>query len=106
LSNADGDFADEHPDTEVIGIDITPTQSSWVPPNVKFEIEDAQLDWTFQPESFDFIHLRYMHGSFADWDKLFSEMYKALKPGGWFQHVEPDIEINSDHPDITIDEKQ
>lgn len=98
------DFADEHPDTEVVGIDITPTQSSWVPPNVRFEIEDAQLDWTFKPETFDFIHLRYMHGSFTDWDKLFEEMYKALKPGGWFQHLEPDIEMVSEHPDVEIGE--
>jgi len=29
------DFADMHPNCEVIGTDISPTQPSWVPPNLK-----------------------------------------------------------------------
>lgn len=29
------DFADMHPDAEVIGTDVSPIQPSWVPPNVK-----------------------------------------------------------------------
>lgn len=35
------DFADEFPDTEVIGTNVSPIQPSWVPPNVKFEIDDC-----------------------------------------------------------------
>lgn len=29
------DFADEYPDAEVIGTDISPIQPGWVPPNLK-----------------------------------------------------------------------
>lgn len=29
------DFADAHPEAEVIGTDISPIQPTWVPPNVK-----------------------------------------------------------------------
>jgi hypothetical protein len=29
------DFADEYPNAEVIGTDISPIQPSWVPPNLK-----------------------------------------------------------------------
>ncbi|RYP23239.1 hypothetical protein DL765_001148 [Monosporascus sp. GIB2] len=98
------DVADEYPSAEVIGIDISPTQPTWVPPNLRFEIEDAQLDWTFKPESFDFIHVRYMYGAINDWPKLYSQLYRFLKPGGWFQHLEPDIEMRSEDPNLEIGE--
>jgi len=29
------DFADEFPNTQVIGIDISPIQPDWVPPNLE-----------------------------------------------------------------------
>jgi SAM-dependent methyltransferase len=93
------DMADKFPSAEVIGVDISPTQPSWTPPNVKFQIDDAQLDWTFEPDSFDFIHIRYMHGAFDDWQKLYRQIFKALKPGGWFQHIEPDIHLKCENPD-------
>ena len=38
------DFADEFPEAEVTGIDLSPTQSTWVPPNYKFELGDASQD--------------------------------------------------------------
>ncbi|EXM21537.1 hypothetical protein ACKLNR_015266 [Fusarium oxysporum f. sp. zingiberi] len=92
------DMADKFPSAEVIGVDISPTQPSWVPPNLKFQIDDAQLDWTFAPASFDFIHVRYMHGAFDNWQKLYHQMFKALKPGGWFQHIEPNIHLKCENP--------
>ncbi|RYP88867.1 hypothetical protein DL770_004565 [Monosporascus sp. CRB-9-2] len=98
------DMADEFPSAEVIGTDISPTQPSWVPPNLSFQIDDAQLDWTFTPESFDFIHIRYMHAAIADWPRLYEQVYQFLKPGGWFQHIEPNIELRCDNPDVKFDD--
>ncbi|KAF5231918.1 hypothetical protein FANTH_13206 [Fusarium anthophilum] len=98
--------ADEYPSASVIATDITPTQPSFVPPNVEFQIDDAQLEWTFEPESFDFIHIRYLQGTIADWDRLYDQMYKALKPGGWFQHIEPDLQMLSQNPEIKVDDEQ
>lgn len=98
------DMADEFPSAEVIGTDISPSQPTWVPPNLKFEIDDAQQDWTFQPESFDFIHVRYMHGAIGDWPKFYQQMFQFLKPGGWFQHIEPNIELRCDNPDVQFDD--
>ncbi|KAK2689993.1 hypothetical protein QWA68_010135 [Fusarium oxysporum] len=97
--------ADEYPSANVIATDITPTQPSFVPPNVEFQIDDAQLEWTFEPESFDFIHIRYLQGTIGDWDRLYSQMYKALKPGGWFQHIEPDLQMLSQNPEIKVDDE-
>ncbi|KAF5610737.1 demethylmenaquinone methyltransferase [Fusarium subglutinans] len=97
--------ADEYPSASVIATDITPTQPSFVPPNVEFQIDDAQLEWTFEPESFDFIHIRYLQGTIANWDRLYDQMYKALKPGGWFQHIEPDLQMLSQNPEIKVDDE-
>ncbi|KAK4446200.1 S-adenosyl-L-methionine-dependent methyltransferase [Podospora aff. communis PSN243] len=91
------DFADEYPDCQVVGTDISPIQPTWVPPNCRFEIEDATKPWTFAPESFDFIHMRYMYGSVVDWNALFAEMYRATKPGGWVETMEPSSQFESDN---------
>jgi hypothetical protein len=46
-----------------------------VPPNVKFEVDDVNLDWTF-PEKYDLIHSRFMAASIVDWEKYIAEVYK------------------------------
>ncbi|KAM0215294.1 hypothetical protein ACHAQI_003076 [Fusarium lateritium] len=98
-------MADDFPSAKVVATDITPSQPNFVPPNLEFQIDDAQQEWTFEPESFDFIHIRYLQGSINDWDKLYSQVYKCLKPGGWFQHIEPDLLMNSQSPDVKVDEE-
>ncbi|KAL2879483.1 hypothetical protein SGCOL_005088 [Colletotrichum sp. CLE4] len=90
------DFADENPECEVIGTDISPIQPSWVPPNLKFEIDDCTREWTFEPESFDYVHVRFLVGSIADWPALFKQAYRALKPGGYLESFEVSPAIMSD----------
>ncbi|KAI1190801.1 S-adenosyl-L-methionine-dependent methyltransferase [Nemania serpens] len=90
------DFADIYPEAEVIGTDISPSQPEWVPPNLKFEIEDCTQPWTYQPNSFDFIHLRYLYGSISDWDALYAQAFRACKPGGWVEAVDPSVNLRSD----------
>ncbi|KAF4996142.1 hypothetical protein FDECE_12567 [Fusarium decemcellulare] len=92
------DMADQFPSATIFGTDISPTQPPWVPPNLTFQIDDAQLDWTFEPNSFDFIHIRFMYGAIDDWPKLYRQVYRCLKPGGWFQHMEPDIAARCSNP--------
>lgn len=99
-------MADKFPSATVIGVDISPMQPSWVPPNLTFQIDDVQLDWTFKPESFDFIHVRFMYGAIDDLSKLYRQIYDHLKPGGWFQHLEPDILLRSDNPEVVVDKDQ
>lgn len=31
-----------------------------IPPNVRFEIDDVEDDWLYHPNSFDFIHFRFL----------------------------------------------
>ncbi|KAJ9156746.1 S-adenosyl-L-methionine-dependent methyltransferase [Coniochaeta hoffmannii] len=97
------DFADQYSSAEVTGTDISPIQPRWVPPNCRFFIEDCVLDWTWPPDRFDFIHLRAMYGCIPDWEALYRKAFKHLKPGGWFEDVEMDVKIESDHVSIPDD---
>ncbi|KXX73128.1 Phosphoethanolamine N-methyltransferase 3 [Madurella mycetomatis] len=97
------DFADQFPSAEVIGTDLSPTQPSWVPPNCKFELDDAQLPWTYPDNYFDFIHLRLMMGSIQDWPALYKEAYRCLKPGGWIEHMDNDLHVVSDDGSVRPD---
>ncbi|KAK5659625.1 hypothetical protein OQA88_829 [Cercophora sp. LCS_1] len=91
------DFADMYPDAQVTGTDLSPMQPSWAPCNLKFEIDDATLPWTWAPDSFDFVHMRYLLGAINDWTALFMQAYRCCKPGGWVQSAEVDPTFHSDH---------
>ncbi|RSL75873.1 hypothetical protein CEP52_017821, partial [Fusarium oligoseptatum] len=88
------------PSATVIGTDLSPIQPSWIPPNLTFEIEDCNLTWTFEPDSFDYVHLRYLFGSITDWNALFSNAYRVCKPGGWVESYEPTVVAESDDDTI------
>jgi SAM-dependent methyltransferase len=99
------DYADENPESYVLGTDLSPIQPTWVPPNAKFYIDDAESDWVYSPdERFDFIHCRGMSGSINDWDRLCEQAYTHLVPGGWVEFQEPDAWFDSD--DDTIEKAQ
>jgi SAM-dependent methyltransferase len=89
-------MADKYPSAVVTGTDLSAIQPEWVPPNCSFEIDDVNLSWTFPLASFDFIHIREMFGSISDWDQLYAEAYRALKPGGWIESVEHAVQPVSD----------
>ncbi|KAL7804931.1 S-adenosyl-L-methionine-dependent methyltransferase [Trichoderma aethiopicum] len=99
------DMSDAYPSAEIIGTDISPIQPTWVPPNCIFHLEDAQLEWTYPPESFDFIHIRALYGSISDWGELYRQAYKALTPGGWIEDFEFNITLMSDVPEVRDDPK-
>ncbi|CCE28868.1 uncharacterized protein CPUR_02558 [Claviceps purpurea 20.1] len=90
------EFADQFPNASVIGTDLSPCQPQWVPPNLCFEIDDAMLEWTYDDNHFDFIHMRYIVGGIEDWTALFKEAYRCCAPGGWVESVEYDAEFRSD----------
>ncbi|KAK1772059.1 S-adenosyl-L-methionine-dependent methyltransferase [Phialemonium atrogriseum] len=90
------DFADQFTNTEVIGMDLSPTQPTWVPPNLKFELDDATQTWSWPDSTFDFVHIRYLFGGIADWNALFKQAYRCCKPGGWVQSCEADASVSSD----------
>lgn len=90
------DMADEYPSAKVTGVDLSPIQPSFVPPNCIFEIDDMTLPWTYSPNQFDFIHVREMFGCIPDWDEFFSHCFNCLRPGGYVEVVEHSVEPVAD----------
>ncbi|KAK0641361.1 S-adenosyl-L-methionine-dependent methyltransferase [Cercophora newfieldiana] len=90
------DFAEQFPSASVIGTDIAPIQPSWIPPNLRFQIDDCTLPWTFPPSSLDYIHTRWLIGSIPSWPALFTSAFIALKPGGYLESYEPASRMESD----------
>lgn len=82
----------------MIGTDISAVQPGWVPPNCVFQIDDAQLDWTFREDYFDLVHTRYLYGAIDDWPRFYEQAYRHTRPGGWFEHVDFDLETRSENP--------
>ncbi|KAL8645295.1 MAG: hypothetical protein Q9210_006783 [Variospora velana] len=74
--------AERFPNAEIVATDIACFQpTDIVPPNVFFEIDDAQEEWTFT-DLFDFIHIRALSGAFRDWSTIYEEAFKHLQPNG------------------------
>ncbi|CAG8123028.1 unnamed protein product [Penicillium nalgiovense] len=91
------DFADSFPSTEVTGTDLSPIQPSWVPPNLRFVVDDAESQWLYSPSRpFDFIHARDLGGAIADWPRLMRQSYEHLRLGGWIELQEFEVMLRSD----------
>ncbi|KAK2050172.1 methyltransferase domain-containing protein [Colletotrichum somersetense] len=95
-------FADEHPEAEVCGVDLSPTLPEYVPPNVKFEIDDIEEDWMWS-RPFDYIHSRVMTASISNWETYLRQCYKNLVPGGWVELQEFALFPTSDDGTLTED---
>lgn len=70
------DFADEYPSAEVIGSDLSPIQPHFVPPNLKFEVDDVEEPWLHPENHFDLVHVRALYGAVADWPKFYGNAFR------------------------------
>ncbi|KAL0943553.1 umta methyltransferase family protein [Colletotrichum truncatum] len=93
------EMADVFPNTEasfiIIGNDLSAIQPSWVPPNVKFEIDDVESRWV-NTQKYDYIFVRHMLGSISNWPKLVKNVFNNLNPGGWAEFQDIDVLYYSD----------
>ncbi|TVY35145.1 Secondary metabolism regulator [Lachnellula subtilissima] len=91
------EFADEFPGAVVIGTDLSPIQPNFVPPNVKFYVDDFEQPWDYQEVGkLDFIHWRSLSGSTGNWSKLYGQAFNNLKPGAFLEVHEYDANVYSD----------
>lgn len=84
------DYGDEHPEAEVIGVDLSPIQPDFVPVNVRFQVDDVEEEWTYS-YPFDYIHRRMMTSSLANWPEYFQTCFDNLIPGGDLELQEGDL---------------
>ncbi|KAK3934714.1 S-adenosyl-L-methionine-dependent methyltransferase [Diplogelasinospora grovesii] len=96
------DYADAHPEAEVVGVDLSPIQPSFVPPNCSFEIDDLEKEWTWSVP-FDFIFGRAMLGSFADFPEIVQKAYDQLEPGGYLELQELSLPCRCDDDTLPED---
>lgn len=90
------DVADDFPGSTILGIDLSPIQPTLVPPNLEFVIQDLEEPWDM-PERFDLVHTRMMNGfSVKSWPVFYQNAFKSLKPGGWVENQEFDLDFTSD----------
>ncbi|CAI0652646.1 unnamed protein product [Colletotrichum noveboracense] len=88
-------FGDEHPEADVYGNDLSAIMPGHVPPNVKFEIDDIEEEWTWS-RPFQYIHSRLMTSSISDWEIYLRKCYDNLEPGGYLELQEIDLFPRSD----------
>ncbi len=53
-------MADKYPSATVEGLDLSAIQPTYVPPNLKFIIDDIEEEWVYRPNSYDYIHCRHV----------------------------------------------
>ncbi|KUJ23806.1 S-adenosyl-L-methionine-dependent methyltransferase [Mollisia scopiformis] len=82
------DFADDHPESSVLGVDLSPIQPSFIPPNVKFEVDDLEAPWTYT-QKFDLIYGRMLMCSLNNYPRFFEQAFANLAPGGFVEMADP-----------------
>jgi SAM-dependent methyltransferase len=100
------EVAEEYPDAEVIGTDISPVQP-WVdaPENCQFRVESLLDGLCFDTGSLDLVNSRLYPVYRVDfrwlvvaipadyWHTYLGEIYRVLKPGnGWVQIIDYDYD--------------
>ncbi|KAM7221204.1 S-adenosyl-L-methionine-dependent methyltransferase [Rhypophila decipiens] len=78
------EVADQHPSAEVTGVDFTPIQPNWAPPNLKFVVDDVEQEWNYGPE-YDLVHFRQVFPVLKNHAVVLKQAYDSLKPGGWIE---------------------
>ncbi|KAI0636697.1 S-adenosyl-L-methionine-dependent methyltransferase [Trametes polyzona] len=77
------DMAKLFPHCNVVGVDLAPPRVDGdLPPNCRFEIDDANLGFSHYQGAFDVIHARSISAGIRDYPQLLEEFAQALRPGG------------------------
>lgn len=86
------ELADMYPSALVEATDLSPIQPTYGPANVNFIIDDAeQEDWAIPHSYYDYIHTRFMLGSFRSYKDVVKRAYIYCKEGGYMESQEVDM---------------
>jgi len=69
---------DMYPRARIQGIDLSPIQPDFVPPNVCFFVDDMEHEsgWDYKEEKFDYIHIRHVFSTIRNRGQLMERIYK------------------------------
>ncbi|EFQ32026.1 methyltransferase domain-containing protein [Colletotrichum graminicola M1.001] len=96
------EMGDLFPSAEIHGLDLSPIQPIWVPPNVKFLVDDVEDTW-LNGSDFDFVHLRNMVPVLKSPVNLLRNAYEHMKPGGWVELQDVDGQVHCDDGSLPPD---
>lgn len=69
------EMGDQYPGAEILGLDLSPIQPQWVPPNVQFMIDDVEDEWA-SGSGWDFAHFRSMALVLRDLQKAVDQTFR------------------------------
>ncbi|KAL8900978.1 MAG: hypothetical protein Q9192_000801 [Flavoplaca navasiana] len=98
------EVAENDPDCTVIGVDISlHMKPDDLPDNFIPQLDDINRPFTFDANSFDFVHSRFVAGGINRnrWETYLQDIKKILRPGCWVQMVELYPMCQSDNGSIT-----
>jgi hypothetical protein len=78
------DVGERYPACVVRGVDLTPIQPAWTPPNVSFLVDDCELSW-LDRGTVDLAHFRFMAMVLKDMPSTLAHAFDALRPGGYVE---------------------
>ncbi|KAK7418946.1 hypothetical protein QQX98_003649 [Neonectria punicea] len=96
------EVGDKFPSAQVLGLDLSPIQPVWVPPNVKFLVDDVEDEW-LNGDDFDFVHLRNMIPILKSPVNLLRQAFDHMKPGAWVELQDVDGQCHSDDGSMPAD---
>ena len=69
---------DLFPGANILGVDLSPIQPDWVPPGVKFMVDDVESSWVRPMDYYDYIHGRHTVMAIKDWPRLMSRVFEYV----------------------------
>lgn len=71
-------MADQYPESTFLGLDLSPIQPDYVPPNAQFVVDDVEHEngWDYPENHFDYIHIRHALYSIKDPQGLIERAYR------------------------------
>ncbi|KAK8851378.1 S-adenosyl-L-methionine-dependent methyltransferase [Apiospora arundinis] len=90
------EFARRHPDSHIVGTDLSLIQPANSPANCEFIKDDAEEDWVFPQYKFDYVYLRAVFTCFNDPRRVMRHAFDNMKEGGWIEYMDFELELRSD----------
>lgn len=69
---------------------------------MKFRVDDVDNPWVYGT-LFDLVHTRLATGTIKSWPKYFADAFENIKPGGWVEAQEYEMDPRSDDASIPAD---
>ncbi|KAI8624539.1 S-adenosyl-L-methionine-dependent methyltransferase [Xylariaceae sp. FL1651] len=96
------EVAEKFVGAEVVGVDLSPIQPAFCPPNLQFHVDNVEDEWVYGT-NYDFVHLRHMGWLLKDPAQLLKSAFANMSSGGWIEFQDLQSEVTSDDNTISAD---